>query len=464
MTSSATLASVADASSTPYWLDRPRQAPAHDPVIGRVDCDLLVVGGGFTGLWAAIEAAASGDVLLVEGGTLGSGASGRCGGFVNASITHGIANGHARWPDEMPAIVALQQSLWSDTLEMLESHGAGDVIDPSGKLTVATRPHQLDELDAAVALLARYDQDVTRLDGDQLRNELDSPTYLGGYRLVTANGLCDPARLTAALVAIATTRGAAIAEHTRITALDDDNAAIVARTADGGVVRARRVLLATNAFRPLRRALRKRVIPVYDHVIATGALTDDQWSAIRWAGRCGVTDAGNQFHYYRPTPSGGVLFGGWDATYHFGGRVDPRLEQRPETHRLLATHLVETFPALDGIEITNAWGGAIDSTSRFTPTFGTAMGGKLGWAVGFTGLGVGSSRFGVLAALDLLAGVETERTRLSMVRRAPIRFPPEPLRWPVIELTKRALAREDRTGRQGLWLRLLDRIGVGFDT
>jgi glycine/D-amino acid oxidase-like deaminating enzyme len=206
------------------------------------------------------------------------------------------------------------------------------------------------------------------------------------------------------------------------------------------------------------------VIPVYDHVIATAPLTAEQWGALRWQSRCGVTDAGNQFHYYRPTPTGGILFGGWDATYHFGGRVDPRFERRPRTHELLARHLVETFPPLEGIEVTHAWGGPIDSTSRFTPTFGTAMSGKLGWAVGFTGLGVGSSRFAALAALDLLAGADTERTRLSMVRRPPIPFPPEPLRWPVIQFTKRALAAQDRTGHQGLWLRLLDRIGVGFDT
>jgi glycine/D-amino acid oxidase-like deaminating enzyme len=199
-------------------------------------------------------------------------------------------------------------------------------------------------------------------------------------------------------------------------------------------------------------------------VIATAPLSAANWASVRWHERFGITDAGNQFHYYRPTPDGRILFGGWDATYHAGGRVDERFEQRPATHRRLARHLVETFPQLDGVEITHAWGGPIDSTSRFTPTFGTAMHGKLGWAVGFTGLGVGASRFGALAALDLLAGRDTERTRLSMVRRAPIPFPPEPARWPLVQLTKRAMIRADATGRRGLWLRLLDRAGVGFDT
>lgn len=465
---SSTVDSVADARARSLWLDRPDAAVPG--VIDGLDSpeastDLLVVGGGLTGIWAAAEATAAGrEVLVVEADEFGSGASGRCGGFINASVTHGIPHGHARWPDEMDAVVALQQQLWDDTLKLLADHGAADTVVPCGKLTVATRPHQLAELDEAVALLTRYGQDAWRLDRDEVRQRVVSPTYLGGYVLASANGLCDPVRLLQAVARLAQDRGARLVQHTRITGLDDDGTTVVARTADERRVRARQVLLATNAWRPLRWSLRHRVIPVYDHVIATAPLTEAQWASLGWAEREGITDAGNQFHYYRPTPDGRILFGGWDATYHFGGRLDARLERRAQTHRLLARHLVETFPQLDGIEVTHAWGGPIDSTTRFTPTFGTAMHGKLGWAVGFTGLGVGASRFGALVALDLLAGATTERTRLSMVRRAPIPFPPEPVRWPVVQFTKWALAREDRTGRRGWWLRLVDRFGVGFDT
>lgn len=463
---SATVDSVADARSVSVWLDRPDAAVTGvEPFAGLMHTDLLVVGGGLTGLWAAAEAAASGrEVLVVDAGAVGGGASGRCGGFINASITHGIPHGHSRWPDEMDAIVALQERLWSDTLDLLARHGASDAVQPCGKLTVATRPHELAELDTTVKVLSRYGQTVRCLDGDEVRAVVDSPTYLAGYHLVSANGLCDPVRLAQAVAAIATGRGARLVEGVRVERIVEDAAGLTASTSDGARIRARQVLLATNAFPPLMRRLRWRMMPVYDHVIATAPLTAEQWEAVGWGDGMGVTDAGNQFHYYRPTPDGRVLFGGWDATYHFGGRVDPSLERRPATHRLLARHLVETFPQLDGVEISHAWGGPIDSTTRFTPTFGTAMDGRLGWAVGFTGLGVGASRFGALAALDLLAGRETPRTRLSMVRRAPIPWPPEPVRWPVVQFTKRALAREDRVGRRGVWLRLLERFGVGFDT
>lgn len=464
---SSTIRSIDDARRRSIWLDRPRSLPEFAPLERDTTAELLVIGAGLTGLWAAIEAAAAGlsEIVVVDSGAVGGGASGRCGGFINASITHGIAHGHSRWPDEMARIVRLQEALWDDTLDLLRSEGAGDVIVPAGKLTVATNRHHAAGLAGSVEILRQYGQDAELLDERGVRELVDSPTYLGGYRHRTANGVCDPARLTDVLATLASRRGAQLAERTHVTGLTRDRrGSIVARTSTGGAIRAERVLLATNASPPLRRRLRHRVIPVYDHVIATAPLRPDQWEAIGWREPFGITDAGNQFHYYRATPTGGILFGGWDATYHFGGRVDEQLEQRGATHRLLAEHLVATFPQLDGIEITHAWGGPIDSTSRFTPTFGTAWDGRLGWAIGFTGLGVGASRFAALASLDLLSGRSTERTGLSMVRRAPIPFPPEPLRWPVIALTKRALAAEDRTGRRGPWLRLLHRLGVGFDT
>ena len=452
------------ASPRPYWLDRdgltaPRPRP---PVDGPADVELLVVGGGLTGLWAGFEAARDGhEVLVVDSGAIGSGASGRCGGFINASITHGIPHGHARWPDEMPAILTIQRALWDDTVRLV---GADDVIEPVGKFTVATRPHHVEAIARTVTLLRGYGEDVTAYDRSEIQERLGSDTYLGGYHLHSTNGLCDPARLSWRLADLAESAGARLAEHSHVTGLRRRGEVVQATFSGGAVVQARKVLLCTNASPPLLRRLRAFVAPVYDHVIVTEPLSDEQWRAIGWRQRVGITDAGNQFHYYRPTPDGRILFGGWEATYHFGGRVDERYERDADVHALLYRHLVDTFPALDGVAVTHAWGGAVDSTSRFTPTMHTAAGGRVGWAVGYTGLGVGASRFGALAALDLLLGRSTERTELALVRRQPIPFPPEPLRWAVIQYTKRALVREDATGRRGIWLRALDRLGVGFDT
>jgi glycine/D-amino acid oxidase-like deaminating enzyme len=225
------------------------------------------------------------------------------------------------------------------------------------------------------------------------------------------------------------------------------------------------VLLATGAYPPLTRAIRRLVAPVYDYVLVTEPLSAARRAELRWERRQGIADRGNRFHYYRLTPDGRVLFGGYEALYHFGNRVEPRLDTDPKTFALLYEHLLATFPALEGIGITHAWGGPIDTCSRFCVTFGRALAGRAVYAVGYTGLGVAATRFGARTALDLLDGAETERTRLKLVRSRPLPFPPEPARWAVIQATRMALARADEHGgRRGPWLRLLDRLGLGFDS
>jgi len=235
-------------------------------------------------------------------------------------------------------------------------------------------------------------------------------------------------------------------------------------TTRAGCVRARICMLATAAFPPLVHAIKRYVVPVYDYVLVTEPLTPAQRSAIGWENRQGVADSGNRFHYYRLTGDDRILWGGYDAVYNFRNGMGPHLDQRPQTFATLGRNFQETFPQLEGIRFTHRWGGAIDTCSRFCVTFGKALGGRVVYAVGFTGLGVGASRFGARVALDLLDGRETDLTRLDLVRSKPIPFPPEPLRYAGITATRLALARADATGRRGLWLRALDRAGLGFDS
>jgi glycine/D-amino acid oxidase-like deaminating enzyme len=225
------------------------------------------------------------------------------------------------------------------------------------------------------------------------------------------------------------------------------------------------VVLATSAFPPLVRAIRRYVVPVYDYVLVSEPLGRERLESIGWERRQGLTDMGNQFHYYRLIGEDRILFGGYDAIYNFGNGMGPHLDERPQSFELLAAHFFETFPQLEGLRFTHRWGGAIDTCSRFSVMFGKVLGGRGVFAVGYTGLGVGASRFGAEVALDLVQGRDTERTRLELVRSKPVPFPPEPLRWAGITMTRRALARADgREGRRGPWLRLLDQLGMGFDS
>jgi glycine/D-amino acid oxidase-like deaminating enzyme len=206
-------------------------------------------------------------------------------------------------------------------------------------------------------------------------------------------------------------------------------------------------------------------VPVYDYALMTESLTAEQYDAIGWKNRQGLADSANQFHYYRLSADDRILFGGYDAIYHFGGKVRAEYEERPESFRRLASHFFTTFPQLEGLKFTHRWAGAIDSCSRFCAFYGTARGGRVAYATGFTGLGVGASRFGADVMLDKLSGAETERTRLKMVRTRPIPFPPEPAAAIGVNVVRASMDRADHNdGKRNLLLKTLDAIGMGFDS
>jgi glycine/D-amino acid oxidase-like deaminating enzyme len=464
---SAPSARLEGASSTPFWLDqahRPQARPAH---AGDVDADLLVVGGGFTGLWAALlalEEQPGRDVVLLEGHRIGWAASGRNGGFCAASLTHGLANGFERWPTEMPTLLRLGQQNLDQLAQTIERYGIDCGFERTGELDAAVEPWQLDGLREDHEQGRRAGLDLQLLDASSTRALVDSPSYLGGLYDPTGVAMVDPARLVWGLADAVERLGGRIHESTRVLELLDLGDRVTARTPDGAV-RARQVVLGTNVFPSPVKRYRPYVVPVWDHVLVTEPLSADQRRSVGWSGRQGVGDAGNQFHYYRLTDDDRLLFGGYDALYYFGNDMSGRRARAARTEALLAEHLVRTFPGLDGIAVTHAWGGAIDTCTRFCAFWGTSHGGKVAAVQGYTGLGVGATRFGAQVCLDLVAGRDNERTRLEMVRRKPLPFPPEPLRWTGIQLTRRALARADRhEGRRGPWLRTLDRFGLGFDS
>jgi glycine/D-amino acid oxidase-like deaminating enzyme len=462
----AAAAALVDVRHTPYWLD----GPAPDPcaaLAGRTTADLAVVGGGYTGLWTALlakERDPGRDVVVLEARTAGWAASGRNGGFCAASLTHGLRNGLDRFPGEMTTLQRLGRENLDGIEKAVADHGIDCSFERTGELTVATAPWQADDLRELPALAESVGERLEWLDRDEVRARVDSPTYLGGVLDRDGVAMLDPARLARGLRAACLRLGVRIHENTPVQGLADEGAAVALRTPYGRVT-ARRVALGTNAFPPLLRRLSSYVVPVWDYALVTEPLSPQQRAAIGWADRQGMADAGNLFHYYRLTDDGRVLWGGYDAVYHFGGRTDDRLERSPATFLRLAEHFQATFPQLEGLRFTHAWGGVIDTCSRFSAFWGTARGGRVAYAAGYTGLGVGATRFAAQVLLDLLAGESTERTALEMVRRKPLPFPPEPLRWAGIELTRRGAARADaRDGRRGPWLRTLDAVGLGFDS
>ncbi|HEX6888622.1 MAG TPA: FAD-dependent oxidoreductase [Candidatus Nanopelagicales bacterium] len=435
--------------------------------MGPTSADLVIVGGGFTGLWTALLATDERpglDVVILEADRVAEGASGRNGGFVAASITHGFGNGLSRWPNELPEL--LRQG--HENLDELEATilQLGLQVDWSrtGELDVATEDYQVAEFATLAATAAEHGEKLELLDGAATRRMVDSPLYRAGLYDRTGVALVDPARLSWELARVARSRGVRIHEHSAALGIERTEHGVQVRT-EHGSVHARQAALGTSAFPNLLRRVRPYVIPVYDYVLMTEPLSSEQWASVGWGFGGGVGDSNNQFHYTRPTADGRILWGGFEAVYHYGSRIGRDLERDDRTYAVLAENFFTTFPQLEGLRFTHAWGGAIDTCSRFSAFWGTAMAGRVAYSLGYTGLGVAATRYGARVMLDLLAERQTERTRLEMVRSKPIPFPPEPVRSPAVALTRWSLDRADnRQGRRNAWLRTLDRLGLGFDS
>lgn len=459
---------LADAEPAPYWTSR-QDAPVPGPPQDHdLEVDLVVIGGGFTGLWAAyraLERDPGRSVAIVDARHVAYGQSGRNGGFVAASLTHGLAHGLSLWPDELDALVAEGERNLSEIAATVGAEGIDCDLRMTGKSSIAIEPWQIAGLKEAAQRARDFGEDAVFQDADEIRADVASPAYLGAVRHTGGTALVDPARLAWGLADALRRRGVLVIEQTPVERIERAGAGVALRTSTGARIRARQAIVATAAYpSPLKR-LSSYLMPVYDHVLMTEPLSAAQWSDVGWRDRQGLTDGGNSFHYYRPTADGRILWGGWDAVYYRGNRVDEALEQRESSHRLLARQFLDTFPQLRGTRFTHRWAGPIDSTTRFTAAYGTTHAGHVAYAVGHTGLGVGASRFSADVTLDLLTGQPTSRTRYGIVRRRPVPVPPEPLRNPIVQFTRRSMARADENeGGRNLWLRLLDRLGLGFNS
>ncbi len=458
---------LVDAAPHVFWLDQ-GGAPEPRPALTAAEsADLAVVGGGFSGLWTALiakERDPSCDVVVLEAQTVGWAASGRNGGFCAASITHGLANGMERFPDEIAELDRLGRVNLDAIEASVRRYDIDCAFERTGELSVATADWQMAGLVEHHAAAAELGHTVELLDASAARAEVNSPSYVGGVWDRDGCAMLDPARLAWGLREACLRLGVRVYEHSPVLRIDGSGERLVLHTPQG-TVDAARVALGTGAHSSLLRRLRHYLVPVYDYALMTEQLSPAQLESIGWRNRQGVGDASNMFHYYRLTSDNRVLWGGYDAVYYNGGRITPERDQRPDTFRILAGNFFTTFPQLAEVRFTHQWGGVIDTCSRFCAFYGHAYRGRLAYAVGYTGLGVGATRFGAQVMLDLLSGEQTPLTRLRMVRTKPLPFPPEPVRSGVIQLTRWSIAQADRhDGRRNLWLRMLDRLGLGFDS
>lgn len=447
---------------SPFWTEDAPSGADLPRFSGVADCDLVVVGAGYTGLWTALEATnrhPDWKVIVVEASQPGWAASGRNGGFVESTLTHGESNGRSRFPNEYDQLDQAGLDNLNEIAQAVETHGWDCDFWRSGSLAVAVEEHEVEWLKES----ADGEREIF-LDQDEVRSRVQSPTYLAATFSSVDTAMVHPGKLSREMLRTVRDKGVDVFAQSPVTALHAERSHIELRL-PGGTIRARRAALATNAYPSLLKRFSLHTIPVYDYVLMTEPLSAEQKKSIGWNGREGIADLANQFHYYRITADDRILFGGYDAIYHFGGKVRVEYENRPESYRKLASHFFTTFPQLEGVTFSHRWAGAIDTCSRFSAFFATAHQGRVAYAAGFTGLGVAATRFAAEVMLDQLSGEKTWRTELEMVKSLPIPFPPEPLAYPAVQLTRAALDRADhRQGKRGLFLRTLDAVGLGFDS
>jgi glycine/D-amino acid oxidase-like deaminating enzyme len=457
------------AAAISYWLAASPAGPARPPLGGDIRADVVIVGGGFTGLWTALALTDTDPgvrVVVLEAETVGFGASGRNGGFCAASLTHGLANGILHFPDELAVLEREGLANLAALIDFTRANGVDCDLEETGTLDVADQPWQVDEYRAWVDEAAAWGEELEFLDRERVREEVHSPLWHAGLLgKPDRNVLLDPAKLVRGLARVCEERGVTIHEATRVAGVERRAGGVRVRTAGESIVTADHVVVATSAYSGWFRRLANHFVPVYDYALVSEPLTPEQRAAIGWRGRQGMSDGNNQFHYFRLTADDRILWGGYDAIYFFNNGVGPEHDRRPATFELLEAQFRAAFPQLDGLRFPYRWGGAIDTTSRFTVTFGQALGGRLTYALGYTGLGVGASRWAGGIARDFILRPESDLLRLRFVQSLPIPFPPEPVRFATIQAVRHELARADRNeGRRGLLLKTLDALGIGFDS
>lgn len=459
-----------DAVARPLWHDPEVMPDVLPPLAADEKCELLIIGGGFTGLWAAMqvkERKPDADIILIEQTFIADGASGRCGGFLSSSLAHGESNVERRFPGEADRLHELGEQNMKELLNTLERYNIDVRYEKTGEMTVAL------DVESATRMRPEYEraeaegEDVVWFDQEGVRKQVNSPTFFAGFwQRGGRDGIIDPARLCWGLKDVLVNQlGVRIFEGTRLDGIEAIGSKGMKASCEGGIIHADKVLMATNAFTSSIGKIRRSVIPVWDYQIATEPLTEAQLESIAWGeSRHALADYKNMFHYFRMTTDNRITYGGGGAVcYYYNSSIDKQLDDAPGHYEQLAKEFFETFPQLENVKFSNKWGGIIATSTRFCMVPGVAYDGRLAWSVGYTGHGVGASRFGARIGIELLGYEPSDILEMDFVTKQSLPWAPEPLRWMGGRFTQRALEKADRNGgKRGLWLKFLDKLGLGF--
>jgi glycine/D-amino acid oxidase-like deaminating enzyme len=438
--------------ATGFWLE---EAGAVDPVApldGDVDADVVVLGGGYTGMWTAwqlLEREPEARVVLLEAGVCGHGPSGRNGGFAETLWTN-LPDLLERFGAERTLAAAHASAASVEAIgAWCEEQGVDAWFRRAGFLMASAAEAQdavLDRLLAAARATGTAEH-LVELDRDAVAARCAVPRF---RRAVFApdDATVQPARLALGLRARLLERGVPIFERSRVRALRVTGPRSVLAETGGGRVRASAAVLALNAATRGVRPLRSRLAVTSSHIVLTEPVPD-VLERIGWTGGESITDCRTFVHYFRTTPDGRIAFGWGGGPLAIGARLGGHVEHDPETVAVTAEHLRALFPLLAGRRITHAWGGPIDVSPSHLPQIGTLSDGPVHYAFGFTGNGVGPSHLAGRILSGLALDARDDDTRLALVDPSPAAVPPEPLAWLGGSLVRRAFLRRERIEEEG---------------
>jgi glycine/D-amino acid oxidase-like deaminating enzyme len=437
-----------------WWL---RQALAVDPgdptppLAEDAAADVVVIGGGFTGMWTALflkELDSGVDVVLLEQDICGGGPSGRNGGFVNSFW--GELPMLCRLYGDEAAVRLCREGEASVTAigAFCSDRGLDAWFRADGELNAASSDVQVGAWADDVITLDRLglSDTIEVLTPDEVRARVDSPVLRGGlFRRYGAT--VQPAALARGIRAALLERGVRIFEQTPVGRFGSGEP--VQAVTPGGTVKAGAAVLGVNAWAQHWKAFR-RVITVRGSYIVLTAAAPDKLAATGWTDGTGLADYRSAVHYVRTTPDGRIAFGIGGMQPNMARHIDPRYAYDAEAIGVAIRDLHRMFPTFADVPVEAAWGGPIDVAGTHVPFVGTLASGTVHYGLGYTGNGVGPAHlFGRILAHRAL-GRHHEIVELPVVDLEPKRFPPEPIRSPGAMIANHAIHRKDRAEDEGL--------------
>jgi glycine/D-amino acid oxidase-like deaminating enzyme len=434
-----------------YWWETEPVVP-QQPLDSSIDCDVCIVGGGYTGMWAAHflkETEPSLDVRIVESQWAGAGASGHNDGYamtvLDMSLHHLVT--HHGVERASAAHEAVAQSI-VEMGEFCERYDLDAEFELNGFMAVATNAGQRwrieRDYEAAQAIGAQHDFEL--LDTDGARRLVDSAVVQGALK-ERRSAILNPHKLARGLARVVQDQGVTIYERTPALDVKTDNGRPRVITS-GGEVSAEHVVVSTNAYQHSFRPFRNKVIPIWSYSMVSEPLSGEQLARVSWPGREGFEDKRNYITIGRLTADNRILWAGRRAPYFFSNGMDLRHMRNPHVYGELREAFDQFFPAWSDVRFTHAWGGCVAITGTFVPHFGR-LGGGIVYGYGYNGHGVAPSHTGGKVLRDLVLGRDTAYTNLLFVNGKESSFPPEPLRFLGARLTEQLLERQDRRFERG---------------